>query len=108
MEYLKRDCQARTAPEIFRNQQPYPWLKIQRTLTEEGFGRLRGNMPKLSSFSRDEGVPRAYGQAPHDRYSLHYFPGLTLPQPWLEFLSELQGETYQAFLHRISAQLHFC
>jgi len=33
MEYLKRDCQARTAPEIFRNQQPYPWLTIQRTLS---------------------------------------------------------------------------
>src|SRR5262245_7668844 len=82
-------------------------LKIQRTLTEEDFSRLRGNMPKLSSFSRDEGVPRAYGQAPHHRYSLHYFPGLTLPQPWLEFLSELQGETYQAFLHRMLGPASF-
>jgi hypothetical protein len=47
------------------------------------------------------GVSRAFGQAPHDRYSLHYFQGLILPQPWSDFFAELRGESYQAFLHRM-------
>ncbi len=82
-------------------QHPYPWLNIQKTLTDEGFRRLCENMPDPSLFNRDEGVTRAYGQAPHDRYSLHYHAGLVLPQPWMEFLSELQGVAYQSFLHRM-------
>jgi hypothetical protein len=58
-------------------------------------------MPDAALFTRDEGQKRAYGQAPHDRYSLHYWPGLELPQPWMEFLAELQGEDYRTFLHRL-------
>lgn len=107
MQHLNRDCLARIAPESFRNQHPYPWLKIQKTLTEEGFSRLCENMPELALFNREEGVKRAYGQAPHDRYSLHYFRGLTLPLLWMEFLSELQSETYQAFLHRMLGPASF-
>ena len=101
MEYLNRDCLAGTAPEAFRAQQPYPWLSMQKTLTEEGFASLCDNLPELSLFRRDQGVSRGYGQKPHDRFSLHYFAGLSLPQPWLEFLAELQGEAYQNFLHRM-------
>jgi hypothetical protein len=29
------------------------------------------------------------------------FQGLILPQPWSDFLAELQVESYQAFLHRM-------
>jgi hypothetical protein len=101
MEYLNRDCLAATSSESFRGQHPYPWLKIPKTLTEEGFRALCENMPALSLFARNEGVKRAYGQAPQDRYSLHYQTGLTLPQPWKEFLSELQGEAYRSFLRRM-------
>lgn len=107
MEYLNRDCLARMSPEVFQNQHPYPWLNIQQTLTENGFRRLCENMPDVSLFTRDVGVQRAYGQAPHDRYSLHYFAGLALPQPWFEFLSELQNETYQRFLHRMLGPTSF-
>ncbi len=101
MEYLNRDCLATALPEVFRKQHPYPWLSMQKTLTDEGFGRLSSNMPDLSLFNRDEGLARAYGQAPHIRYSLHYSAGLALPQPWTEFLSELQSEAYQSFLRRM-------
>jgi hypothetical protein len=52
-------------------------------------------------FDRKVGVKRAHGQAPHDRAILHYRPGMDLPEPWKEFLEELQGETYLAFLHRM-------
>ncbi len=103
MEYLNRDSLAAVSPEIFRKQHPYPWLSLERILTEEGFRRLCENMPDLSLFNRDEGVTRGYGQAPHDRYSLHYFAGLKLPKPWMEFLAELQGADYQSFLRRMGS-----
>jgi hypothetical protein len=101
LTYLNHDCLAGVSPETFRKQHPYPWLSIQETLTDEGFKRLCANMPDLSLFSREEGQKRAYGQAPHDRYSLHYCSGSALPQPWMEFLSELQGDVYQSFLRNM-------
>ena len=30
----------------------------------------------------------AYGQAPHDRYLLHYQPSMELAQPWKEFIAD--------------------
>ena len=52
-------------------------------------------------FDRKVGVKRGYGQAPHDRYILHYRPGIELPGPWKEFVAELQGEAYQSLLRRM-------
>ncbi len=101
MQYLNRDAMAGMRPETFQQQQPYPWVKIQKTLTDEGFGRLCENMPDVSLFHKEEGYKRAYGQAAHDRYGLHYTPDLKLPQPWAEFMAELQGADYQAFLGRM-------
>ena len=98
MEYLNRNCLAGVSSEVFRKQHPFPWLNMPKILTDAGFRRLCENMPDLSLFNRDEGQTRAYGQAPHDRYSLHSRAGLVLPQPWMDFLSELQGEAYQTFL----------
>lgn len=107
LAYLNRDCLAAIQAEVFRKQRPYPWLKIQNVLAAEGFRRLCEDMPDLSLFSHEEGQKRAYGQAPHNRYSLHYWAGLALPQPWMEFLSELQGEAYQEFLHRMLGSQSF-
>jgi len=101
VQYLNQKCLAEVPAEIFRNQRPYPWLSVRKTLTDEAFSRLSGNMPGLSLFRRDEGQTRAYGQASHDRYSLHYSAELSLPQPWSEFLVELQGEPYRSFLRRL-------
>ena len=101
MQYLNRDYLAAIRPEDFQQQQPYPWLKIQKTLTDEGFRRLCENMPDLSLFHKEEGYKRAYGQAAHDRYGLHYTPDVRLPQPWAEFMAELQGAEYQSFLRRM-------
>jgi hypothetical protein len=38
---------------------------------------------------------------PHDRYMLHYHAGLELAEPWRDFLAELNGARYQAFLRRL-------
>lgn len=107
MQYLNEVSLAQVSPGTFQNQQPYPWLKMHHTLTGEGFRRLCENMPETSLFTRDAGVTRAYGQSSHDRYTLHYRLGLRLPQPWMEFLAELQGEAYQSFLQRLLATRSF-
>lgn len=101
MEYLNREGLAATSVDSFRKQHPYPWLKMPKTLTEQGYRALCENMPPLTMFNKNEGVKRAYGQAPQDRYALHYHPGLTLSQPWMEFIAELQGEEYLSFLRRM-------
>ncbi len=101
MEYLNREGLASVSAEVFRRQHPYPWLKLPGTLTDGGFQALCDNLPDISLFQREEGFTRAYGQASHDRYMLHYWPGLKLPQPWADFLAELQGDAYRAFIHRL-------
>jgi len=102
MEYLDRACLDAISSESFRTQQPYPWVNIQGSLTPEGYETLRQTLPDVESgFVRHSGVKRAYGQAPHDRYLLHYRPSLELSAPWKEFIAELQGDVYQSFLRRI-------
>ncbi len=107
VEYLNRDCLVAASAEVFRKQRPYPWLILENTLTDEGFRLLRENLPDVSLFNRDEGIKRAHGQAPHIRYSLHYRHSLKLPQPWMEFLSELGSEIYHSFLCRILCTENF-
>lgn len=101
MQYLNRDALDAVPAEAFQNQKPYPWVGITRTLTERGFQLLYQTLPDVSLFERKVGAKRAYGQAPHDRAILHYRPWMQLPQPWKEFLEEIQGETYQSFLRRV-------
>lgn len=107
MQYLNIECLAAATKESFWNQPPYPWLKMQNTLMPDGYKCLCENMPDVLLFQRDTGIKCAYGQAPHERYSLHYWSGLKLPAPWMEFLAELQGEPYHSFLHRMLGRRRF-
>ena len=45
-------------------------------------------------------MKRGHGQAPHDRYILHYRPGMELPVAWRNSSPKLQGELYQSFLQK--------
>lgn len=102
MHYLDPEHIAPLSPEAFRTRQPYPWISIPAALTKEGFERLRNAMPDVELFDRKVGVKRGHGQAPHDRYILHYRPGMELPVAWEGFVTELlQGEAYQSFLRRM-------
>jgi len=102
MEYLNRERLNNLSPDSFKNRQPYPWTEIENILTPEGYECLRANLPSLEAgFHRLVGVQRGYGQAPHDRYLLHFRPGVPVAQPWLEFLEELRGPEYQGFLRRM-------
>jgi hypothetical protein len=101
MQYLNRDYLDRISADAFQKQQPYPWISMENTLTPEGFEQLRATLPDVSQFRRMVGVKRGYGQAPHDRAILHYLPGMTLSQPWMDFIAEINGPYYHAFLHRL-------
>jgi hypothetical protein len=107
MEYLNRECLERVSPVGFQNRQPFPWVDIQNTLTAEGYKRLRESLPDVSLFERQVGYKRAYGQAPHDRYLLHYRAGLELAQSWREMIAEFHSETYRAFLRRMLGRRKF-
>jgi hypothetical protein len=101
MQYLNHDVLDRTSEEAFQQQPPYPWTSLQNSLTSEGYERLRANLPDIQDFRRMVGVKRAYGQASHDRAILHYLPGMTLAQPWKEFITEINSAYYKDFLHRM-------
>jgi hypothetical protein len=101
MNYLNRECLEKLSAEDFQKRQPYPWAGLQQTLTPEGYERLRETLPAVDGFNKMVGIKRAYGQGPHDRFLLHYHPGLGIAEPWKEFLAELQGPVYQDFLRRV-------
>lgn len=101
MKYLNLDCINSISHEAFQQQHPYPWGNFPGTLTEQGCQRLRETLPDVSLFDRKVAVKRAHGQGYHDRYLLHYHPDLPLSEPWREFIAELHGPQYDAFLHRM-------
>ena len=101
MEYLNRDCIDAISAELFQGRKPYPWMDMPGTLTEQGHEALRRSLPDVSSFDRKVGVKRAHGQGFHDRYILHYRPGMLLAEPWEGFIAELQGKTYESFIRRL-------
>jgi len=108
VQYLNLQTLEDLSSEKFRSCQPYPWVNIEGSLTVEGFERLRGSLPPIEAgFDRQVGVKRAYGQGPHDRFLLHYRPGIEVAEPWREFIAELQGPTYQGFLRRMLGDHHF-
>ncbi len=101
MEYLNYGCLERLSAEQFQKRQPYPWVNIEGSLTAEGFERLHATLPDVSGFKLSAGYKRAHGQAAHDRYLLHYHPSVDVAEPWKEFVAEIQGERYDAFLRRM-------
>jgi hypothetical protein len=101
MEYLNRDAFDAVSEQMFQNQKPYPWTEIKPALEEEGYQRLLGSLPDASLFDRVVGVKRTHGQLSHDRYILHYRPHIQVATPWRDFVSELQGSAYEAFIRRV-------
>jgi len=101
MNYLNLQCLESASRLAFQNRHPYPWGEFRDILTPDAYERLRTTFPDISIFNRMVGVKRAHGQASHDRYLLHYRPGLALDPAWQDFVTQLQGPAYQEFLHRM-------
>jgi hypothetical protein len=85
----------------FQSTEPYPWINPVGALTDEGRRRLIETVPPIEQFERVFGKTRSYGQQSHDRLALEYHAGIELAEPWREFISELKGRRYGAFLRRM-------
>lgn len=107
VKYLDGERLNKVSAQAFQAQKPYPWVSIEGILTPEGYQRLRETLPNESIFERQVGIKRSHGQASHDRYLLHFRPGLMVSAPWQEFIAELHGDTYQSFLRRMLGPRQF-
>jgi hypothetical protein len=85
----------------FRTRDPYPWVNPERLLTEEGYQRLRADLPSVDRMTSSFGRQRKHGQASHDRYILEWEDELDVPQSWKDFVAELSGDVYRTFLRRM-------
>ena len=101
----------------FKQRAPFPWHNLRGFLTPEGFRALYDEFPPLELFEYHNGIQRAYGQRPHNRYYLAYESSIyhagdapqsgvvrheQLPSAWRRFMDELEtSEEYHAFAHRV-------
>lgn len=85
-------------PQAFRNQNPYPWINPQYFIREDRYGDLLASVPDISQFRAFFGKQRKHGQASHDRFTLDYERGMELSPQWRDFVEELCGERYRAFV----------
>ncbi|MCB1674696.1 MAG: hypothetical protein KDI01_00290 [Halioglobus sp.] len=101
MKYLAIDKLRELPREDFLAIQPYPYYNTRGVLTDAGFEELLHNMPALELFEQKFGYERRAGQAPHDRYSLEYAPGMDVPGPWKAFIDELCSDAYRGEVARL-------
>lgn len=101
MNYLNLENLDAVSASAFQTQKPYPWTDMRGTLTEQGWNTLRDTLPDIADFRMMVGVKRSHGQAPHNRGILHYVAGMAVAEPWKEFIAELNGPLYDAFLRRM-------
>ena len=99
--YLNDDKLEAIDPQAYCAQSPFPWVNPFGLLHEEAFRHLLEALPDRSLFTPTFGRSRKYGQKSHDRFTLKYREGLTLPKPWEEFLQELRGKPYRNFLSKL-------
>ncbi|MEE8311644.1 MAG: hypothetical protein V3R77_05260 [Candidatus Binatia bacterium] len=101
MRYLDFDLLDSLNTEAFRGNRPFPFANPQGALTEEAFVHLMKRLPDPELFTREIGVQRSHGQAPHDRLALEYRGDLAVAPCWHEFVRELRGPRYGRFLKRL-------
>jgi hypothetical protein len=101
MKYLDMEMLRNLDRKDFLAIKPYPYYNREGVLTQGGFQELLDNMPPVEMFKKNFGYERRAGQAPHDRYSLEYEPGLQVPKPWQEFIGELCSDAYRNEVTRL-------
>lgn len=86
----------------FLGRKPFPWAGLSQVLAPERFRQLAHELPGEDLFAKQFGVTRGYGQKSHDRYALQYHRRLDakLSPAWREFIGELQGPAYAAFVRK--------
>ncbi len=97
MQYLDLERICKIDAAVFRKCRPFPWINVQGFVYDEGFRRLCDDLPDINLGERQTAGKTNYG----DRYALQYRPGLQLPQPWQDFIAELEAAEYSDFLRRL-------
>jgi hypothetical protein len=101
MSFIDYDRLESLDAAAYQGQDPYPWVNPQGILTPEAFEELRASLPDVGMFTKQFGVPRRAGQAPHDRFTLEYTRDTPVEAPWKAFLKELSGRRYRKNLCRL-------
>jgi len=101
VKYLDPERLARLDDAGFRRRDPYPWVNPEGLLRDTAFRQLLADLPPLEQMQASFGVQRKHGQMSHDRYVLEWEEGLDVAESWKEFVAELQGEEYHAFVRRM-------
>jgi hypothetical protein len=107
MQYLNLDRIHVLDPVAFQSQRPFPWINPEGILTDDGYRRLVETLPDVSLFQKSFGYQRKHKQDSHDRYLLEYSEDLPVATAWKEFITELRGGEYRAFLRRMLGIEHF-
>jgi len=97
MQYLNLERMRQVDPETFRERCPFPWVNVQGFVNDDRFRQLCDTLPGINVFARHSGRKGGFG----DLYALQYRPGLEVPQPWRDFIAELQQAEYRDFLLRL-------
>ena len=101
MTILDADKLAALDPAEVRDRKPFPWLHVEKLITDQGYRRLLDSLPDKSEFDRIYGKRRPGGQKPHNRYALQYKPWKSYPEPWAELIAELNGPLYKNFVANV-------
>ena len=91
----------------FQNATPYPWINPAQLIHAQSYAALVKESPALNLFHPVYGKKRAHGQTPHDRMVLEYDESLAVSDVWHQFVAELKGPVYRAFLSRLLGKRQF-
>jgi len=107
MSYLDFDRLDAIDTRAFQAQKPFPFANPGGLLHQAAYQRLLDTLPDVALFDEDFGRPRKFGQECHDRYNLEYREGVDVSTPWRDFIAELRGDRYRAFVARLFGQRRF-
>ncbi|MEN9389904.1 MAG: hypothetical protein RLZZ283_4 [Candidatus Parcubacteria bacterium] len=103
MKYLHIDVLKKADAASYADAKPFSYTILQNPLPDAGYRLLLTSAPTLDQLEPSFGMERKFGQMSHDRYERYDSPAFrkTLKPEWQEFLAELEGPEYRAFLARM-------
>lgn len=113
MAFLDQDVLAAARQADLDASRPFPWLALERVVTDDGFAQLVADYPPRSLFIWHEGRRGQHYVRPQDRWFLAYEPDQPsapgsarfedLPVTWQRFIDELQHDpAYRELLARMT------
>lgn len=107
MQYLDLSRLDQVTTASFRDADPFPWVNPAELIRPEAYAQLRRDLPPVDVLNPSFGMKRRHGQQTHDRYVLEYHEGAPVAQSWHDFVAELKGPAYTAWLRRLFGVRNF-